>query len=83
MSYNRVSANFGCLRLQDLKPYQRAHRLTRMPSVLEGLSYLFAAGNLLAGPHFELSDYLVRAPGRRPEPARRLPPAPAGALRMD
>ena len=46
--------------MQDLKPYQSAHRLTRMPSVLEGLSYLFAAGNLLAGPHFELSDYLVR-----------------------
>ena len=44
---------------QDLKPYQRAHRLEKMPSVLEGLSYLFAAGNLLAGPHFELSDYLV------------------------
>ena len=46
--------------LQDLKPYQRAHRLAKVPSVLEGLSYLFAAGNLLAGPHFELSDYLVR-----------------------
>ena len=29
-----------------------------MPSLLEYLSYVFAAGNLLAGPNFELSDYL-------------------------
>ena len=30
-----------------------------MPSLLEWLSYVFAAGNLLAGPTFELSDYLA------------------------
>ena len=30
--------------MQDLKAYQRAHRLERLPTPLEGLSYLFAAG---------------------------------------
>ena len=29
-----------------------------MPSMLEWLSFVFASGNLLAGPYFELSDYL-------------------------
>ena len=29
-----------------------------MPSPLEWLSFTFASGNLLAGPYFELSDYL-------------------------
>ena len=28
-----------------------------MPSLLEWLSYVFASGNLLAGPFFELKDY--------------------------
>lgn len=29
-----------------------------MPNLLEYLSYVFASGSLLAGPTFELSDYL-------------------------
>ena len=44
--------------LQELSPYQQRHRLTKMPSPLEWLSFTFASGNLLAGPYFELSDYL-------------------------
>ena len=43
---------------QELSPYQQRHRLTKMPSPLEWLSFTFASGNLLAGPYFELSDYL-------------------------
>lgn len=72
--------------VQDLKAYQRAHRLARLPTPLEGLSYLFAAGNLLAGPHFELSDYLAFVERRGPwDPsAPRPPPSGAwvGAVRM-
>ena len=36
-------------RPQDLSDYQRAHKLDRMLSPLEWVSYLFSAGNLLAG----------------------------------
>ena len=72
--------------MQDLKEYQRAHRLERLPTPLEGLSYLFAAGNLLAGPHFELSDYLAFVERRGPwDPsAPRPPPSSAwvGTMRM-
>lgn len=42
---------------QDLSPYQSAHQLTRTPSPLEFVSYLFGLGNLLAGPFYEFSDY--------------------------
>lgn len=48
----------GC-HAQELSPYQQAHKLTRLPSLLEWLSFAFAAGNLLAGPYFELADYLA------------------------
>ncbi|KAK9825653.1 hypothetical protein WJX81_005648 [Elliptochloris bilobata] len=71
---------------EELKPYQRAHRLERLPSPLEGLSYLFAGGNLLAGPHFELSDYLafVERRGAWDPSAPRPPPSGAwvGIVRM-
>lgn len=38
--------------------YIRAKQLQELPSPLEFLSYVFAAGNLLAGPFFECKDYL-------------------------
>lgn len=41
-----------------LQGYVRRHALERLPSPLEFLSYVFAAGNLLAGPFFEIRDYL-------------------------
>ncbi len=41
-----------------LTPYAAAKRLPRAPSLLEYFSYLFCAGNLLAGPAFEMRDYL-------------------------
>ena len=44
--------------MQDLTPYQQSHKLVQMPSLLEWLSFVFASGNLLAGPYFELADYL-------------------------
>lgn len=42
---------------QALRPYQESRKLVNMPSLLEWLSYIFASGNLLAGPFFELRDY--------------------------
>ena len=42
---------------QELRPYQESRKLVAMPSPLEWLSYIFASGNLLAGPFFELRDY--------------------------
>jgi lysophospholipid acyltransferase len=51
---------------QEMSPYQQAHALTRLPSPLEWLSFIFAGGNLLAGPYFELSDYLAYTERRGP-----------------
>ncbi|KAK9819931.1 hypothetical protein WJX72_004021 [[Myrmecia] bisecta] len=53
-----VTYQDGVRKPELLNAYQQAHVVKRMPSLLEYLSYLFAAGNLLSGPHFELSDYL-------------------------
>ncbi len=44
--------------LQELRPYQESMKLHLMPSLLEFFSYVFAAGNLLAGPFFEFRDYI-------------------------
>ena len=44
--------------LQELRPYQESMKLQLMPSLLEFFSYVFAAGNLLAGPFFEFRDYI-------------------------
>lgn len=41
-----------------LTSYQQKMKLARLPSPLEYLSYIFAAGNLLSGPNFEMADYL-------------------------
>ena len=51
---------------QELSPYQQAHAVRRLPSLLEWLSFMFSAGNLLAGPYFELSDYLAYIERRGP-----------------
>lgn len=41
----------------QLQEYAARKRLRQLPSPLEFFSYLFAAGNLLAGPFFEASDF--------------------------
>lgn len=47
-----------------------------MPSPLEWLSFTFASGNLLAGPYFELSDYLNFMEGKGPwDPKSKRPTA--------
>ena len=62
--------------MQELSPYQQQHRLTKMPSPLEWLSFTFASGNLLAGPYFELSDYLNYIERKGPwDPRSRQPSA--------
>ncbi|KAK9864166.1 hypothetical protein WJX84_000212 [Apatococcus fuscideae] len=43
---------------KDLNEYQRAHKLERLPSLFEFVSFTFSAGNLLSGPCFEIRDYL-------------------------
>jgi hypothetical protein len=42
---------------EQLGDYAARKRLQALPSPLHFFSYLFAAGNLLAGPFFEASDY--------------------------
>jgi quinol-cytochrome oxidoreductase complex cytochrome b subunit len=43
--------------MQEMTPYQRSHCIIAMPSLLEFFSYVFAFGNLLAGPVIEYRDY--------------------------
>lgn len=40
---------------QELSPYQQTHRLVELPTPLATVSYLFGAGNLLAGGRRPLS----------------------------
>ena len=51
-----------------------------MPNLLEYLSYIFASGNLLAGPTFELSDYIdyIERKGPWDPDAARPMPSPVG-----
>lgn len=42
---------------EQLQEYAARKRLRQLLSPLEFFSYLFAAGNLLAGPFFEASDF--------------------------
>ena len=53
-----LAVTYGELCLQELRPYQESMKLHLMPSLLEFFSYVFAAGNLLAGPFFEFRDYI-------------------------
>lgn len=57
-----------------------------MPSLLEFMSYCWAAGNLLSGPFFEFNDYMdyiTRQGLWDPAAPRRMPsPVPAGLLRL-
>ncbi|EIE25092.1 membrane bound O-acyl transferase family protein [Coccomyxa subellipsoidea C-169] len=82
-----VSYQDGLRKSEELTPYQQAHKLTQMPSVLEWLSFTFASGNLLAGPYFELADYLNFIQKKGPwDPRSKQPTAAsqykAGALRF-
>ncbi len=42
---------------QVLREYGRSKRITTLPNPLEFFAYLFACGNLLAGPFYEYADY--------------------------
>lgn len=42
---------------RPLPPHAARMALRRPPSALEFSSYLFAAGNLLAGPHYDLAEF--------------------------
>jgi hypothetical protein len=53
----RVAAPLPALLPQALSPYAAAHALTRSPSPLAFLSYLFGCGNLLTGPFMEFTEY--------------------------
>lgn len=53
-----VSYQDGSRPAERLSEYGAKKQLQRLPSLQEFFSYLFAAGNLLAGPFFEAKDYL-------------------------
>ena len=44
-------------RPEGLSEYATQEQLRQLPSLLQYFSYLFAAGSLLAGPHFDAHDY--------------------------
>ena len=49
--------------MQELSDYQKAHKLDRMLSPLEWSSYLFSAGNLLAGVSTLVTDPVLNQNG--------------------
>eukprot|EP00775_Hariotina_reticulata_P003753 gene3753-4011_t len=60
----------------DLTSYQKAHVFKRLPSFLEFFGFVFAFGNLLAGPVIEFRDYQqwVKREGLwDPKAARKIP----------
>ncbi|KAI7837279.1 hypothetical protein COHA_008893 [Chlorella ohadii] len=82
-----VSYQDGGKPAEQLQEYAARKRLRQLPSPLEFFSYLFAAGNLLAGPFFEASDFFdyVQRKGEWDErdPAKRIPsPLVPGLLRF-
>eukprot|EP00850_Spirogloea_muscicola_P022901 SM000317S12246 [mRNA] locus=s317:25144:28231:+ [translate_table: standard] len=63
-----LKATSGAINYQDgllpdgdhsLRESQRRHRLTRLPTVLEFLGYNLCCGLHLAGPVYEISDYIA------------------------
>lgn len=44
--------------LQELSNFQREHVVASTPSPLDFFAYVFALGNLLAGPYFEYTEWL-------------------------
>lgn len=82
-----VSYQDGSRPAERLSEYGAKKQLQRLPSLQEFFSYLFAAGNLLAGPFFEAKDYLdyIERKGAWDEsdPAKRIPnPLLPGLLRF-
>lgn len=82
-----VSYQDGGKPAAKLQEYAARKRLRQLPSPLEFFSYLFAAGNLLAGPFFEASDFFdyVQRKGEWDEgdPAKRIPsPLVLGLVRF-
>lgn len=53
----RLTACLPDTHAQVLSAYQRAHVFTQLPSLLEFFGFVFAFGNLLAGPVIEFRDY--------------------------
>ena len=76
----------GLLPAEQLRAYAAEKRLHRLPSLLEYCSYVFASGNLLAGPFFEAHDYfqyIERQGIWAPDAARPMPsPLVPGLLRF-
>lgn len=60
--------------MQGLSDYQRTHKLTRIPSLFEFVSFAFSTGNLLSGPTFEIRDYLEYVDRKGPwDPKNKVP----------
>ena len=57
LGYN-LSDSFKSQRSSDFSEEQAYYRMTGPPNPLHYFSYIFATGNLLAGPFFEYRDYM-------------------------
>jgi lysophospholipid acyltransferase len=55
----------GLLPEKDLRETQKKYRLTRLPTPLEFFGFVFSDGTLLAGPPFEIADYLAYTERKR------------------
>ncbi|MCO5595718.1 hypothetical protein L7F22_049764 [Adiantum nelumboides] len=72
----------GLLKEEDLRPAQKENRLVVLPSVAEYVGYCLCCGTHLAGPVYEMKDYLDWTADKGLWSPSQKPPSPyGGALR--
>ncbi|KAG6399271.1 hypothetical protein SASPL_140747 [Salvia splendens] len=66
-----INYSDGVLKEEDLREAQKRNRLTKLPSLLEYFGYCLCCGSHVAGPVYEMKDYLEwteRKGGPSPSP---------------
>jgi len=53
-----INYNDGLLKEEDLSEAQKKNRLLKLPSLVEYIGYCLCCGSHLAGPVYEMKDYL-------------------------
>ncbi|XP_074282084.1 lysophospholipid acyltransferase 1-like isoform X2 [Silene latifolia] len=70
----------GLLKDEDLREAQKKNRLLKMPSLIEYVGYCLCCGTHLAGPVYEMKDYLDWTEGKGLWSPKVKQPSPWGAV---
>ncbi|XP_052176318.1 lysophospholipid acyltransferase 1-like [Diospyros lotus] len=76
-----INYNDGLLKEEDLSEAQKKNRLLKLPSLVEYIGYCLCCGSHLAGPVYEMKDYLDWTEGKElwARSEKGLLPSPYGA----